>query len=307
MITGAHGLLGQKTALVLAQETEHQLLLTDLAGDTFFANERFDYQQLDIASMADVKSLVAQYRPDVIVNAAAMTDVDACEVERERAWRINVDGLKHLLIAARKLGSCFVVQVSTDYVFDGREGDYTEAMRPNPLGYYGKSKLAAENALLSSGVGGAILRTQVLYGTGYNVRKNFVTWVLDQAERKQRITAVTDQVGNPTLADDLAFAILKVAARRRAGLYHVSGPEPIDRHAFAQRILEVFRMPTELAPVLTADLNQAAPRPMNSSFITLKFEAEFGYRLSGVMQGLRRMLQQVRDGMEHTDLLKPKP
>lgn len=304
MITGAHGLLGQKLALVAAQESDAEILLTDIAATTFFRNQRFDYEQLDVTARGDVKSLVSQYRPDVIVNTAAMTDVDACESDRELAWRVNVDGLKNLLIPARKLDRCHVVQISTDYVFDGRERVYTEKSRPNPISYYGKSKLAAENALLSSGVSGTVVRTQVLYGTGYQVRRNFVAWVLAMLEKRQPFRVVDDQVGNPTLADDLAYAVLRIAERARIGLYHVSGPEAVDRLRFAREIARIFGFDGSLiSPTTSEEIGQAANRPRNSAFITLRFESEFHYRLSDVRQGLLRLYQQYRDGANHLDLL----
>ena len=304
MITGAHGLLGQKTALIAAQESAHSLLLTDLAATTFFRNQRFEYQQLDITQRNDVKSLVAQWKPDVIVNTAAMTDVDGCESDREACWRLNVDGLKNLIIPAKKLLDCHVIQLSTDYVFDGKAASYDETSRPNPLSYYGKSKLASENALTSSGVKGSIVRTQVLYGTGYKVRQNFVAWVLAMFEKAKPFRVVDDQIGNPTFADDLAYALLRIAETGTVGLYHVSGPEAVDRFTFATSIANIFGFePALLSRTTSADIGQAANRPMNSTFVTLRFEAEFRYRLSDTQRGLKRLLQQFRDGERHMESL----
>jgi dTDP-4-dehydrorhamnose reductase len=304
LITGAHGLLGQKLALVFGAETRWELLLTDLAPRTFFINERFDYQQLDITSRTDVKSLIAAYKPDVIINTAAMTDVDGCETDKVAAWSLNVDALKHLIIGARRIEGCRVVQLSTDYVFDGRSAPYDERSRPAPLSYYGKSKLAAENALISSGVDGLIVRTQVLYGTGYEVRKNFVSWVLAQLEKNTPFKVVDDQTGNPTLADDLAWGILKLVERRCDGVYHVSGPEAITRFSFARKIADIFGFqPGLITRTTSLDIGQAANRPMDSTFVTLKFEAAAGTRLGDTAQGLERLRYQIRDGAEHTGLL----
>ncbi|MCZ7555384.1 MAG: NAD(P)-dependent oxidoreductase [Bacteroidia bacterium] len=304
LITGAHGLLGQKLALVLGAETRWELLLTDLAPRTFFINERFDYQQLDITIRTDVKSLIAAYKPDVIINTAAMTDVDGCETDKVAAWSLNTDALKHLIIGARRIEGCRIVQLSTDYVFDGRSGPYDEQSRPAPLSYYGKSKLAAENALRSSGVDGLIVRTQVLYGTGYEVRKNFVSWVLSQLEKNTPFKVVDDQTGNPTLADDLAWGILKLIERGCSGVYHVSGPEAITRFSFARKIADIFGFqPGLITRTTSAEIGQAANRPMDSTFITLKFEAATGTRLGDTAQGLERLRYQIRDGAEHTGLL----
>ncbi len=304
LLTGAHGLLGQKTAIVIAQESAHQLLVTDLAPQSYFRPPRFDYEQLDITIIADVKSLISQYRPDAIINIAAMTDVDGCETDRELCWRINVDGVKNLLVPARKLDGCHFIQISTDYVFDGSTGMYDETSRPDPVSYYGKSKLAAENAIVMSGVSSTLVRTQILYGTGYKVRNNFVSWVLSLLEKKADVPAVTDQVGNPTFVDDLAFALALAAERRAGGIFHISGPEALSRYAFALKIAEVFGFdPKLVVPVVSADLGQMAHRPADSSFVTVRFEAAFGYRCSSPLEGLRKMYHQYRHGAQHLENL----
>ncbi len=304
LITGAHGLLGQKLALVFGRETTHQLLLTDLASRTFFVSDRFDYQQLDITRLSDVKSMVSHYRPDIIINTAAQTAVDACEEDRLSTWRLNVDGLKNLIIPARRIEGCRIIQLSSDYVFDGHHPPYTEESRPRPVSYYGKSKLASENALLASPVDGAIVRTQVLYGTGYEVRMNFVAWVLAQLEKGEPFRVVTDQRGNPTMADDLAYGIYKLTEKQCSGVYHVTGPESIDRFSFARKIAEIFNFdPSLIGPTTSREIGQAANRPPDSTFITLKFETECDVRLSDVETGLTHLRQQYRQGSEHTDLL----
>jgi dTDP-4-dehydrorhamnose reductase len=304
MITGAHGLLGQKLALTFGRETSGPLLLTDLAPKTFFQNPRFDYQQLDITQLGDVKSLVSSFRPDIIINTAAMTNVDACEDDRLHSWRLNVDGVKNLLIPARKIDGCHVIQLSSDYVFDGKSAPYDERSRPQPVSYYGKSKLAAENAILASPVPGTIVRTQVLYGTGYEVRMNFVSWVLAQLEKGLPFRVVDDQRGNPTMADDLAFGILKIAQKGCRGVYHVAGPESVDRFSFAQKIAEIFGFDPSLITATTSDeIGQGASRPPDSTFITLKFESECDTRLCDIPTGLDRLRQQIKSGASHTDLL----
>jgi dTDP-4-dehydrorhamnose reductase len=179
-------------------------------------------------------------------------------------------------------------------VFDGKAAPYDELARPHPLGYYGKTKLAAENALMSCPAKGAIVRTQVLYGAGVKVRQNFVTWVLEKLRAKEPFRVVTDQRGNPTWADDLAWALLRLVEKKLTGLYHVCGSEVTDRYTFARAIADVFGLSQDLiAPTTTAELNQPANRPMDSAFITLKFESETGFRLSGVREGLQKLSYQM--------------
>jgi dTDP-4-dehydrorhamnose reductase len=307
LITGAHGLLGQKSAIVAGQETDATILLTDLQRTTVFKNPRFDYHQLDIANRNDVKSLVASFRPDVIINTAAMTDVDACETDRQAAWNINCDGVKNLIAAARRIPSCRIVQVSTDYVFNGQSAPYDETSIPDPVNNYGRSKLAAENALIMDDLPSVIVRTQLLYGTGYEVRRNFVFWVLSMLKKKKPFTVVDDQTGNPTMADDMAFALILLATRQASGVYHVAGPQVMSRYEWARCVAEAFSMDRDLIqPASSADLGQAARRPMNSGFITLKYEAGFGHRLATVQDGLKRLDLQLRHGAQHLDLLPPR-
>jgi dTDP-4-dehydrorhamnose reductase len=294
IVTGSNGLLGQKITEVFREESDHVVLGIDVSNPNALPEAPESFMTIDITNRNLLKEVVREFQPDAIINAAAMTDVDGCEMEREFAWRLNVDALKNILIAARVFSDCHVVQVSTDYVFDGRTAPYDELSRPNPISYYGKTKLAAENALMSSRAKGAIARTQVLYGLGLNTRMNFVTWVLQKLQQGIPFHVVNDQRGNPTLADDLAYALLKIVEKKQNGLYHVTGPEVIDRFSFALRIAEVFHLPAGLIlPTTSADLNQPANRPMDSSFITLKFESEMGYRLSSVVQGLRKLYFQI--------------
>jgi len=305
MITGAEGLLGQKLAISFAQETSAEILLTDLSAQSFFHNPRFDYQQLDITKRGDVKSLISNFHPDVIINTAALTDVDVCETDREYAWRVNVDGLKNLLIPARRVEGCHVIHISTDYVFSGQSAPYSETSRPEPISYYGKSKLASENALTESGVHGTIVRTQLLYGTGFRIRKNFVAWVLSMLESEKQFQVVDDQTGNPTHVDDLAYAIVKIAEKKRSGLYHISGPEALNRFAFAQRIADIFGFHKKLiTSVKSFEIGQAANRPQDSTFLTLKYQAEFGYRFSNVDRGLQHLALLYKDGANHVGLLE---
>lgn len=298
LITGGHGLLGQKTALVFGQETEADILVTDLAEQSWFTrNSRFTYRRMDLTKRDEVKRTVLDFHPDAIINTAAMTDVDACEVEKETCWRINVDGVKNLCIPMRSLGDCHLVHLSTDYVFDGTETAYDERMRTEPISYYGKAKLAAENALIASGLSTTIVRTQVLYGAGIDVKRHFVNWVIDSLQAGKTMQVVTDQIGHPTLVDELGFALVLIAQRRAPGLYHVCGSEAASRYDFALKIAEVFGGDPSLIRPCTSDLlQQVARRPRNSTFITLMFETDFRYRLSAIVPGLLQYRLQLREG-----------
>jgi dTDP-4-dehydrorhamnose reductase len=285
LITGANGLLGQKTAELASRETEYEIVLTDI-HESAFDPRGSEYFQMDITHKEDVKSNVKKYKPDIIVNTAAYTNVDGCETDRELCWRANVDAVKNFIIAARANDSK-IIHISTDYVFDGKSGNYDESSTPNPISYYGKSKLAGENALISSGVKFIIIRTQVIYGTAKGVRPNFALWLIDMLSNGQSVRIVDDQFGMPTISDDLAWGILKMIRMDKSGIYHLCGSEFLSRYEFAVKAANVFGLDENLIiPIKTSDLNQAAPRPMRSSFILLKAETELGIKPLNVNEGL---------------------
>jgi len=287
MITGCHGLLGQSVLKMFLKSTDYEILATAKENKTFLDFGGFDYTMLDITIRSDVKNLVVYFRPDVIINTAAYTNVDGCELNRELAWRVNVEGVRNLVHSARRVDAK-LIHISTDYIFDGKNGPYSEDARPNPINYYGRTKLASENEIKIGGIRFAILRSNVLYGVGKNVKSNFALWLYQKLSNGENIKVVTDQIGNPTYVDDLAFAILKVVEFDKEGIYNVGGRDFVDRYTFAVRFAEIFEFDKNLiTPVKTSELNQIAPRPLKSGLITLKAEAELGLKPYGVEDGIR--------------------
>ncbi len=288
LIVGAGGLLGQKLVEVFKRESEYAIVASELSGN----NDSLI--SLDITERQKVMDCVAELRPSVIVNAAAFTDVDRAETERELAYKVNATAVGHLAEAANVFNAK-LVHISTDYVFNGQKGNYEENSLPDPLGYYGKTKLAGENLAKAQLEDLAILRTQVLYGFGKGIKKNFVLWVLDKLKEGAGFSVVTDQVGNPTLADELAYAVLKVVERNAKGLYHVSGFDVMSRFEFARKIAAVFGHDPGLISQMTSDkLNQKAKRPMNSSFVCLKAQTELGLKMPTVEDSLTIMKRQMK-------------
>jgi len=286
LITGANGLLGQALVKTFLPEYDVLALARDNASKLPF--DGFLYRVGDLSDRPGLRDCVREFVPNFIINAAAYTNVDGSETDRDACWRANVTGVENLVYAAQKIDAR-IVHVSTDYVFDGKTGPYKEDDKPNPLGYYARSKLAGENALISSKVNFSIARTMVLYGAGYGIRTNFVTWVIDQLRQGKTIRVVDDQFGNTTLASELAAALRRLAESGKIGIYHLSGSEIIDRFSFAQRIADTFDLDKLLiSPVKTAEFKQPAPRPLRSGFIITKAERELGVRMSNVIEGLER-------------------
>ena len=180
------------------------------------------------------------------------------------------------------------------FVFDGTAAPYTEESRPQPLGYYGRAKLAGENALHSSGANFAVARTMVRYGNGSGLRPNFVTWLITQLRAGSPVRIVKDQFGNPTLASELAVALRQLAESGRNGIYHICGAEIVSRYDFARRVARVFALEEKLiTPVATADLRQAASRPANSGFDISKAVRELGIAMSNVEEGLKKFREEL--------------
>jgi len=289
LICGSNGLLGQRLALLLCSQTQYEVLNTSNHRSFVFDRRLFDYTQLDIRSKSDTKSLISSFQPEVILNAAALSDVDWCEVHREEAWKANVVGVENLIEAAKKVRAT-LVHVSSDYVFDGRSGPYNEEDKPSPISYYGKTKLASENAIRVSGIPYAILRSMVLFGYGIDVRANFALWVVQNLREGKAIRCATDMIGNPTYVGDLSFALTRAFELGRTGLYHVCGPERLSRFEFAQRVAAAFDLnATLIQPVQSQTLALPAPRPLSSGFITLKSETELHCKPLSVDQALAMM------------------
>jgi dTDP-4-dehydrorhamnose reductase len=286
LVVGSNGLLGQKVVELFVRGSSAEITASSIEPAPVRALQSVTYRQADITSKKDVKSLVSAVEPTAVVNCAAMTNVDACESDRELAWRINVSGVEHLADAAKKSNAA-LVHISTDYVFDGKRGPYSEDDRPEPLSYYGKTKLASENLLRASDVTHLILRTMVLYGHAEGVKANFALWLIDSLQKKAPVRVVDDQVGNPTLVDDLAYAIMRAIELQKWGLYHIAGRDILSRYEFSVRLAGVFGLdPGLITPVKTTELKQPAPRPLQSGLVTLKAETEIGYRPSTVEEGL---------------------
>jgi len=277
LVTGALGQLGQVLAVVLSPGMD--LLLTDLepggGGVT----------PCDITSWEQVKETVRSFKPRFIVNAAAFTDVDGNEREPEKARLVNTTGVEHLLAAGVEV-EARLVQVSTDYVFDGTAGPYLEGDKPAPLSVYGRTKLEAERLVLERD-GHLVIRANVLFGPDIESQASFVRWVVNSLKEGKPIRVVNDQINNPTLTTHLAGAIRKALEQGAAGLYHYGGLEFASRYDFALKIARHFNLPVEgIATITTKELDQLAPRPLRGGLICSKIKMELNVTNANISEAL---------------------
>jgi dTDP-4-dehydrorhamnose reductase len=253
---------------------------------------------LDKTDPVAVDRLVGSLRPDAVIDTAALHNVDYCEAHPDEAHRVNRDGSATLAAAARAVGARFVF-VSTDYVFDGRgHPPYAEEDPPRPISVYGASKLAGEQAVLAAHPGAAVARPSVVYSwvppeaagpTSSGKPLNFASWLVHETRRGRPLRIVRDQVGSPTLAEDLAAALLALVGHDARGLFHTAGATAVNRYEFAQRLLRAVDLPTDgLSAITTAELKQAARRPPDSSLRTTRLPAATGHTMLELDAALRR-------------------
>jgi dTDP-4-dehydrorhamnose reductase len=284
MIVGADGGLGGDLREIVANETDWSLI--EVTRDRVRAGgiER----AFDSGSRAEWRALFDSdlWRPDVVVNTAAMTNVDACETRKIDAWKNNVTLVEHI-VGECKRHDRKLVQLSTDYIFDGTGGPYSESSTPRPTNYYGKTKLAAENACIGGEINVAIVRTMWLYGEQRKGKTSFVTWLVDTLSSGGTARVVTDEIGNPTFQNDVAYGILRVIEKDYQGVVNIAGPELISRWKFAETIAEVHELdPGRLIPIASSDLQRLAKRPLDSGLISLRAQTILGLRLTTTKDGL---------------------
>jgi dTDP-4-dehydrorhamnose reductase len=291
LITGANGMLGQRAVQFYSSRENIELLATSVEEKSVF--DFVEYTQVDIKDRDNIKKVIYDYCPDFIVHTAAFTNVDLSERLREDAWKINVKGVEYIAEAARTIDA-HIIHISTDYIFDGKNGPYDENAIPDPVGYYGRTKLASENTLRISGTFFTILRTNVLYGIAQNSRPDFVRWVISSLNNNEEIRIVKDQIGNPTFIDDLVQGINKIIEFRKTGVYNIGGKEFLSRFDFTLRIAEYFNLDKKLIlPITTDELKQPARRPLKSGLLILKAETELGYKPHTISESLAAMKKEL--------------
>ena len=284
LITGSSGLLGSK---LVTAAGGHEIIST-YGTKPLLPNSI----KMDITDKNEALRVMSKFKPDVVIHAAAETDVDKCEMNKKHAWKVNADGTKNIAKACAEMG-VKPVYVSTDYVFDGEKGLYDEEDEPKPINHYGLTKLEGERHVTKIG-DHLIVRASVLYGW-HPWKKNFATWVLNSLRQEKQITIVDDHYNSPTLADNLAELLLEAVEKGLIGLYHTAGAERISRFKFALEIARTFGLNSELVkPIKMAELKAwVARRPRDSSLRVDKIRRKLKIKSLDVSEGLRLMKERT--------------
>ena len=299
LITGSNGLLGQKLVhQLIPHGDQFEIIATSKGENRISYKEGYEYYSLDITDFDSLNTFLDEYKPSVIINSAALTNVDACEDQREMCWKLNVDAVEQLKNYAEK-ENAFLLHLSTDFIFDGKDGPYDESAKSNPLSYYGKSKLASEELLKNSEARFAIARTVLVYGLAEKMsRSNIVLWAINAVRSGKPLKIVNDQFRTPTLAEDLADGCVKICLLEKEGLYHLSGKDYMNVFELVDRVADYFKLEkSQIEEVTSADLGQPANRPPKTGFIIDKAVRDLGYDPVSFEEGLQIVELQMESGM----------
>ncbi len=294
LITGSNGLLGQKIIHQWSKNKDYDLIATSRGENRVLEITGFEYCSLDISNREQVLDVVQKYNPDCIINTAAMTNVDQCEVEKEACMALNVDAVQYLLEAC-ELENVFFLHLSTDFIFDGEAGPYDELATTNPLSFYGNSKLQAEQLIMNAQCPWAIARTVLVYGITEGMsRSNIILWVKNSLEQGKSIQLVNDQWRTPTLAEDLAIGCLLICKLQAEGVYNLSGEELMNPYQMALATAEYFGLDTSLLQETDGSkFSQTAKRPPKTGFIIEKARKELGFEPKSFREGIAFLASQI--------------
>ena len=294
LITGSNGLLGQKILKKLADQNS-KVIATSKGKNRNKDSNHYTYESLDITNEKEVSQVLNLHQPDVVFNTAAMTNVDLCEDERVLCDKLNVDAVGFLANLCLEIDA-HLIHISTDFIFDGEDGPYSEEDKPNPLSYYGLSKLKSEKLLQSHSVKWTVLRTIIVFGVGENLSKgNIVLWAKGALEKGDPLNIIDDQFRAPTLAEDLADICILAAKRKAFGIFNASGKDIMSIYEIVERIAKHYGNSTEnLNKISTETLKQKAGRPPKTGFILDKSRNELGYNPHSFEECLSIIDQQLK-------------
>lgn len=294
-MTGSNGLLGQKLVYKLKDRTDVELIATARGANRLVDQTGYLFRSMDIEDRQSVDTVIDTVKPHHIIHTAAMTQVDDCELDHAVCDRANVDAVQYIVNAAERNNS-HLVHISTDFIFNGKEGPYDEQGVADPLSYYGNAKWKGELIVQQSKLRWAILRTVLVYGIVDNMsRSNIVLWAKGALEKGKPINVVDDQFRSPTLAEDLADGCILAVDHNATGIYNISGKDQFAIIDLVREVADHYGLDKSLInPVSSETLNQPAKRPPVTGFILDKARRELGYEPHSFKEGMALMDAQIK-------------
>lgn len=287
LVTGSNGLLGQKLTDLFLKQGDWDLIATGVGLNRHPATEGYRYVTLDITDVDAVTSLLGNELPDVVIHTAAMTQVDDCEFKRDECVSLNITAVANLAKLSTQLGF-HLVHVSTDFIFDGTKPMYREEDEPNPLSYYGWSKLEGEKCVIELANSYSILRTVLVYGKVADMsRTNIVLWAHGTLKNQKSANVVTDQFRTPTLAEDLAMGCFLAASKQAQGIFNIAGKDYMSVIELVERVAHFYGYSMDcIQRVDSSTLNQPAKRPPITGLDIRKAAEVLGYQPHSFEEGL---------------------
>ncbi len=295
LITGSNGLLGQKLIDLYLTIPEVELIATARGTNRYPTDTAYTYAELDITDKENVLRVIGAYKPDCIIHTAAMTNVDQCETDKEGCDLLNVTAVEYLVEAANAVNAHFI-HLSTDFIFDGLDGPYSEEAKAEPLSYYGWSKLKAEEIVMQKATKWSIARTVLVYGLVADMsRSNIVLWAKGALEKGQPINVVDDQFRTPTLAEDLAMGCRLIEQKEAKGIFNISGKDFMSIMELVQRVADYFKLDKSVINRVSSEtLNQPAKRPPITGFDLTKSIRILGYNPHTFEEGIALLMTQLK-------------
>lgn len=275
-ILGAAGKVGEAVYKILSRELEAVFILITTETKYILEDIKDELVHIDVTNKATLKETLYNYNPEVIINCIAFTNVDACENEKKKAWELNTTLVENLMNISKVLNSHFIT-FSTDFIFNGQKGPYSETDKPDPLNYYGKSKLAAENLVIGNYNNYTIFRTNLVFGFSSYGKSDFIRWVISNLQQKKEIFVVDSLFANPTISDDIGEAVLFAIIKKKYGIYNIAGTTYLDRLSIAKEVARIFELDEKLINKTDIkELKQTAIRPQRGGLIVLKVITDLG-------------------------------
>lgn len=295
LITGSNGFIGQKMMTEVLADKNFDLIALSRGSNRYSNPEGYLYIDGDVCNPEQMAEVISQHRPHFIIHTVAMANVEACEANIEACEQVNVEPIKTLVSLSEKY-DVHLIHLSTDFIFDGKEGPYAETAIPHPLNEYGKSKLEAEKLIQASSIKWAIIRTILVYGIPNDKdRSNLILWVKNSLEAGKKINVVTDHYRMPTLVEDLTKATLSIMDKQAKGIYHISGSEGYSIYDIAMQVAKFWNLDTSLIqPVDSSTIESAVSRPSYTGFVLDKAMADLDFQPHALKDGLALMKQQLQ-------------
>jgi dTDP-4-dehydrorhamnose reductase len=290
IVTGASGLLGSN--IIFKALNKYKTIGLDIIDNPFFSNVK--YLNIDLVQKNQLK-IIEKEKPDLIINCAAFVNVDGCEKDPEKAYLSNVVTTKNITELCSKI-NCFLIHISTDSVFDGKKGNYSEKDKTNPINVYGKTKLEAEKVIEQNDIDYCITRTNI-YGWNKQDKFSLAEWMINKLENNNELPAFFDTIFTPILVNNLIYALFEIYEKNITGIVHLAGSESCSKYHFAKLISEIFDFNTDLVKKISiSELNLPAKRGKNLSLNTFNAQNILDTKLLNVRQGLEKMNEIKQQG-----------